>query len=129
MQAIVENREGIFVINLSGKMNFEAADNLKSTCLQKFVNQEVVFNLRELSFVGSSGITPFLELLSELSRLSGSKFKICSVCNEFMRLFEVGSVDGIEIYRDVQDACRAFVSTDVQAIAKLKPFGLKLTID
>lgn len=129
MEAQVENRDGIYVINLRGKMNFESADSLKNTCLEKFVNQEVIFNLRDLSFVGSSGITPFLELLSELSRKSGSKFKICSVGNEFLRLFEVGSVDGIEIYRDVQDAFRAFSTSDVQAIAKLKPFGLKLTID
>ncbi len=129
MEAKVENRDGVYVVSLIGQMNFEAADNLKTNCLQKFVNQDVIFNLQELNFVGSSGITPFLELLSELSRKSGPKFKICSVCSEFMRMFEVGTVDGIEIYRDVHDAHRAFNSADVQAIARLKPFGLKLTIE
>ncbi len=129
MEAKVENRDGIFVVSLVGKMNFESADHLKANCLKSFTNEPVIFNLQELSFVGSSGITPFLELLTELSRTSGSKFKICSVGVEFMRLFETGAADGIEIYRDVQDAHRAFTSTDVQAIARLKPFGLKLTID
>lgn len=129
MEAKVENKNGVFVVSLIGQMNFESADSLKNNCLQQFANHEVIFNLQDLNFVGSSGITPFLELLSELSRLLGSKFKICSVCSEFMRMFEIGSVDGIEIYRDVNDAHRAFNSTDVQAIAKLKPFGLKLTIE
>lgn len=129
MEAKVENTNGVYVVSLIGQMNFESADNLKNNCLQQFVNREVIFNLKDLNFVGSSGITPFLELLAELSRLSGSKFKLCAVCNEFMRMFEVGCVDGIEIYRDVHDARRAFDSTDVQALAKLKPFGLKLTIE
>jgi anti-anti-sigma factor len=129
MQAKVENRNGIYVVSLSGQMNFEAADSLKTNCLQNFENLDVIFNLRDLSFVGSSGITPFLELLSELSRRSGPKFKICSVCSEFMRLFEVGSDDGIEIYSNEQDAYKSFISPDVQTIAKLKPFGLRLAID
>lgn len=129
MEAKVENRDGVFVVSLFGRMDFESADNLKTRCLQSFVNQAVIFNLQNLNFVGSSGITPFLELLSELSKVSGSKFKICSVGSEFMRLFETGSVDGIEIYRDVQEAYRAFTSPDVQAMARLKPFGLKLTIE
>ena len=129
MEAKVENREGVFVVSLSGQMNFESADNLKTNCLKSFTNESVIFNLQELSFVGSSGITPFLELLAELSKVAGSKFKICSVGVEFMRLFETGTVDGIEIYRDVQDAHRAFTSPDIQAMARLIPFGLKLTIE
>lgn len=129
MDAKVENRDGVYVVSLSGQMDFESADSLKTQCLKNFLHCEVIFNLRELNFVGSSGITPFLELLSELSRTSGSKFKICSVSSEFMRLFEGGTTDGIEIYRDVQDAHRSFYFSDVQVIDRLKPFGLKLTIE
>jgi len=131
MDARVENKDGILVVSLSGQMDFESADSLKSNCLKTFGEQKVIFNLRDLSFVGSSGITPFLELLSALSKTHGPAFKICSVGIEFMRLFESTSVDGIEIYRDVVDAHRAFVSngTEAQAIGRLKPFGLKLTID
>jgi anti-anti-sigma factor len=129
MEAKVENRDGVYVVNLSGRMDFESADSLKSQCLKNFTNKEVIFNLRELNFVGSSGITPFLELLTELSKTSGNKFKICNVGIEFMRMFESGTTDGIEIYRDVHDAHRAYYSPDVQAIGRLRPFGLKLTIE
>lgn len=129
MEAKVENRDGVFVVSLIGKMDFESADSLKSRCLKSLANQSVIFNLQNLNFVGSSGITPFLELLTEMAKASGNKFKICSVGSEFLRLFEMGTADGIEIYRDVQDAHRAFSSADVQALARLKPFGLKLTIE
>ncbi|OFZ18562.1 MAG: hypothetical protein A2Z20_10580 [Bdellovibrionales bacterium RBG_16_40_8] len=129
MEARVENFNGIFVVNLIGQMDFESADSLKQRCLKNFADQAIIFNLQKLNFVGSSGITPFLELLTELSKVAGSRFKICSVGNEFLRLFEVGAVDGIEIYRDVNEAQRAFTSPDVQAMARLKPFGLKLTIE
>jgi len=129
MEALVENRDGVYVITLRGQMNFESADQLKTKCLENFIEKEVILNLRELNFVGSSGITPFLEMLSALSLANGKKFKICSVSNEFMRLFETGENEGIEIYRDLIEAHRAFYSPEVQAMARLKPFGLKLTID
>jgi anti-anti-sigma factor len=132
MEAFVENRDGVYVVTLRGRMNFESADALKSQCLKNFVSKEVIFNLGELNFVGSSGITPFLELLTTLSEVNGNKFKICSVGPEFMRMFETGDspeVGGIEIYRDIMEAHRAFYSPEVQAIARLKPFGLKLSID
>ncbi len=130
MDAKVENRDGIFVVSLSGQMDFESADSLKVQCLEKFIEKKIIFNLRELSFVGSSGITPFLELLSELSKSNGARFKICAVGSEFMRLFESSPVDGIEIYRDITDAEHAFTANgENQALARIKPFGLKLTID
>ncbi len=129
MDAKVEHRDGIFVVSLSGQMDFESADSLKSNCLRNFNEKSIIFNLRELSFVGSSGITPFLELLHELSRSLGSKFKLCSVGVEFMRLFESEATEGIEIYRDVNDAHRAFNSSEVQALTRLRPFGMKLTIE
>lgn len=128
MDAKVENRDGIFVVSLSGQMDFESADSLKAQCLRNLNEKSVIFNLRDLSFVGSSGITPFLELLFELSRSLGAKFKICSVGTEFMRLFESETSGGIEIYRDVNDAHRAFQSSEVQALTRIRPFGLKLDI-
>lgn len=136
MEAKVENQNGIFVVNLSGRLDFEKADQLKERCLKAFVSRDVIFNLRELNFVGSSGITPFLELLSELNKTNGRRFKICSVGVEFMRLFEsaTGPGEGIEIYRDVNDAHRAFQGDalggyESLAIARLKPFGLKISIE
>ena len=129
MNAKVENRDGIYVVSLIGQMDFESADTLKSQCLEKLVEKKIIFNLQDLSFVGSSGITPFLELLTALSKKNGPSFKICSVGAEFMRLFESTPVDGIEIYRDVTDAERAFSHSEAQALARIKPFGLKLTID
>lgn len=129
MDAKVENRDGVYVVSLIGQMDFESADSLKAQCLKNFTGREVIFNLGELSFVGSSGLSPFMELLAEMSTALGSKFKICNVGIEFMRLFEDGVSDGIEIYGSLNDAHRAFYSNDVQAMARLKPFGLKLTIE
>lgn len=129
MEAKVEYRSDIYVVNLSGQMDFESADSLRVQCLRNFNQKNVIFNMRSLNFVGSSGITPFLQLLSELQSQLGPRFKICSVSNEFMRLFDVGTVEGIEIYGSVDDAERSFRSGEVQALAKLKPFGLKLSIE
>ena len=135
MDAKVENRNGVFVVNLIGQMNFESADQLKTQCIKNFSTRDIIFNLKDLSFVGSSGITPFLELLDVMSKNLGPRFKICSVGTDFMRLFESSDSEGIEIYRDVTDAERAFQrravgdETQTQALTRLKPFGLKMSID
>lgn len=130
MEARVDNRGGVYVVSLAGQMDFEGADSLKSQCLRLFAEKNVVFNLRELMFVGSSGITPFLELLAELQRRNGQRFKICNVNSDFMRLFESSAVDGIEIYKDIGDAVQSYRGVaEVQALTRLRPFGLKLNIE
>jgi anti-anti-sigma factor len=130
MDAKVENSNGVYVINLSGQMNFETADQLKTQCLKNFSSHDIILNLKELNFVGSSGITPFLELIDELAKSLGNRFKICSVGVDFMRLFQSSDADGIEIYKDVNDARLAFVNgAEALAITRLKPFGLKVSIE
>jgi anti-anti-sigma factor len=133
MEAKVEDRDGIFVVNLSGHLDFESADSLKSQCIKIFTNRDVIFNLQGLNFVGSSGITPFLELLTELSKSNGDKFKICAVSTEFMRLFEAsGEGPGaIPIFRDVGQAEMAsrHGAAFTNAVLRVKPFGLSIQMD
>jgi anti-anti-sigma factor len=108
MQAKVEDRKGVFIVSLSGQLNFEKADALKNKCSELFTAKKVVFNMRNLSFVGSSGITPFLDLLRHLLRENGSALKVCAVGTEFMRLFEAGRLNGLEVYENELQACMAF---------------------
>jgi anti-anti-sigma factor len=131
MDAKVENIEGVFVVTLEGQLNFETADSLKRECLKKFNEQRIIFNLKNLSFVGSSGITPFMDLLSQLSRQRGRDLKLCSVSSEFMRLFQSGDFNGLEIYENAEQAKRAFKHQRevASAIQKVEPFGIDYDIE
>ena len=108
MEAKVVQFEDIYVVHLKGQLNFESADALKARCSSVFLRRKVIFDLSCLSFVGSSGITPFLELLGELLKINGNTLKVCAVGNEFIRVFEAGGLNGLEVYENEEQARMAF---------------------
>lgn len=147
MEAKVVNQDGVYIVTLSGQLDFESADNLRATCRKLFREKKVIFNLEKLNFVGSSGLTPFLELLSEMNKTLGRDIKLCSVSSEFVRLFEAGELYGLEIYENEKNARMAFNlahatsvgsvaavaqnSSEVtqHAIQKVQSFGLDYSIE
>jgi anti-anti-sigma factor len=149
MEAKVINQDGVFVVTLSGQLDFESADNLRLTCRKLFREKKVIFNLARLNFVGSSGLTPFLELLSEMNKSHGKDIKLCSVSSEFVRLFEAGDLFGLEIYESETRARQAFTgvlhnqqfisstpvtseavaTAEAEAIDKVQPFGLEYQME
>lgn len=131
MKAIVENIDGVYLVTLEGQLSFEGADSLRRECIKKLGAKRIIFNLRSLSFVGSSGITPFMDLLSQLSKARGRDLKVCSVSSEFMRLFQSGDFNGLEIYETADQARRAFQKQldVVSAINKVDSFGLDCGIE
>ncbi len=117
MHVELEERGEIVVINLSGRIDYESADRFKTTCLNLLIDRKIIFNLQSLNFVGSSGITPFLETMEGLSRDSKDTLKFCSVGSEFRKIFEAGSLKEIEICENTELAQIAF-SRPVEAFVE-----------
>lgn len=113
MKAIVEQEGDVFVVRLSGFLDYESLDPFRLSCLQYFSSKKVIFNLKNLSFVGSSGITPFVETMTELKGLNRDGFKFCEVGSEFRRVFAASPVSDIEIYDSEQSARLAFTRPDL----------------
>lgn len=109
MEAKVESRDGIYVVSLAGQLDFESADALRSRCRQIFTDKKVIFNLEALNFVGSSGLTPFLDLLKDMKKALGHNVKICAAQKDFVRLFETGDLSQIEVYESEEKAHNAFI--------------------
>lgn len=108
MQAKVNQINGIFTVQLAGQLDFESADALKMNCEKHFSQKKVIFDMGGLSFVGSSGITPFLQTLGFLLQRNGNLLKVCSVSAEFMKVFEAARLIGLEVYEDEYQARLAF---------------------
>jgi anti-anti-sigma factor len=136
VEANVIEQNGVFVVTLKGQLDFESADALKFQCQRHFKSQNVIFDLGKLSFVGSSGITPFLEMLMDLLRTNGNRLKVCSAGSEFMRIFEAGGLIGLEVYENQQQACMAFQYAAINqapiqtaVLQKVGEFGLDLDVE
>lgn len=121
MDTKVEHRDGVYVVSLAGQLDFESADALRAQCRRAFPAKKVIFNLQELNFVGSSGLTPFLELLGEMKKNLGKDVKLCAVNRDFLRLFEGGDLAQIEVYENEDKAHNAFIFS--QFIASLGEKG------
>jgi anti-anti-sigma regulatory factor len=78
--------------------------------MERLIHDKVVFNMRELSFVGSSGITTFVETLRSFAQSNKNKPKFCGLGSEFKRVFAAGELAELEVYESANLAVNSFVT-------------------
>lgn len=121
MQARVSREGEVVVVHLLGRIDSESADAFRKTCLERFATSQVVFNFADLSFVGSSGIIPFLETMQVFKQANLRGVRFCNVGTEFKRLFAATPLHDVLIYENFELASRAFVDATVPAIPHEQP--------
>ena len=115
MQARVAREGEIYVIRLSGRLDVETAEPFRDACLNHLRGRKVVFDFRGLSFVGSSGILPFLETMQEFAAANANGFKFSGVGSEFKKVFAATPLHVIEIYENENQAIDAFMRPPMPA--------------
>lgn len=108
MEAKFAVRDEVVVVELNGRLDFETCEPFRRTCLEKLVSERVVFDLRNLNFVGSLGLTDFVTTLDDLSRQSQPGVKFCGVSSEFRRLFEANGLQSHNIFENQEKAIQSF---------------------
>ena len=108
MKAYVrKNENNIYIVDLKGEVDFASAEPFRETCINNLSKKNIVFNLRSLNFVGSDGLSSFMDTLNELKKHSSLKF--CCVGSEFMRFFNTyNETRDLVIYEDEQSAKNSF---------------------
>lgn len=102
----------ILIFDLEGFLDYESTAKLKDTCRQLMNENEtdlVIFNIENLRFVGSSGVSQFVKALAHFNGKK-SKAKICAASSEFEKLFRAlqSSRKPFDIYTDESEAMAAF---------------------
>lgn len=104
------------VICMDGKLDYEIQGNLKQD-LTKLASglksdvapKKIIFNLENLEFVGSSGISSFVQSLQEINNSSSIKPRYCNVRSEFQRVMKAFDEEGLfEFYDNEERARRSF---------------------
>lgn len=119
MQAQVKQEGDVFYIHLSGKVDFDSSEPFRNTILRHVKGSRVIFNLQGLNFVGSNGITPFVETMKTLCAESGSLVRFCNVSSEFQRIFEANE---IFIGANFEDEKMAYESLQFSSAASMPSF-------
>lgn len=98
----------IVVVSLSGRIEVEKNQSFKNACLQNFSNKKVVFCMKNLSFVGSSGIKNFFGVLDELNSDKKISVKVAGLNPDFQRLFSFSECKALEMHETVEGAIQSF---------------------
>lgn len=102
----------VVLVTLKGRLDYEFTAPFRRTCLEKLVNEKVVFDLRELNFVGSLGLQEFVQTLDEMSRQSPG-IRLCGVSIEFKRLFESNGLGAISFFEESAQAINSLTMSEV----------------
>lgn len=98
MEARVTYDGDVTIVSLQGYMDYETSEPFRKTCFQSLLNQKVIFDLEALHFIGSSGLTSFLEILKEFKTKNPLPVKFCGLSREFQRFFWAYEMSDVEIY-------------------------------
>ncbi|MEK2645602.1 STAS domain-containing protein [Bdellovibrio sp. BCCA] len=98
----------ITVVSLSGRIEIEKTQSFKKACLQNFSQRKVVFCMKNLNFVGSSGIQNFFGVLNELNSSNKLNAKIAGLNPDFQRLFSFSECANLEVHESIENALQSF---------------------
>ncbi len=103
----------VLVVELKGRLDFETTAPFRRTCIEKLTSERVVFDLKNLNFVGSLGLTDFVSILDDLAKESRQGVRFCGVSSEFKRLFEASGLAGHSIFENQEKAIQSFSALSI----------------
>lgn len=104
------------VVSVDGTLDFEMQEPLKKD-LGKLIQRaqtdsvpkKIIFNFENLEFVGSSGISNFVQTLKDFNQRAPMKPRYCNVKSEFKRIIKAfDESDAFEIYDNEERARKSF---------------------
>ncbi len=114
MKAELSLQDDVMIVNLSGRINMEYTEVFREACLKQIGTRsnKIIFNLKELSFVGSNGIMPFVGALTTLAQGQNKQIRFCGVGSEFKKIFAASPLATIQILDDTDKAILSLRALD-----------------
>ena len=112
MEALIkQNTDNMIVLDLKGTIDYASAELLNKNCSNDYVKKKnIIFNMKDLHFVGSDGLALFLEALKQLKK--NSQISLCCVSSEFSRLLSnTEETKELSIFEDEQEATKYLNNT------------------
>ena len=105
MRTQITENNNILIFRFQGVADIEDFVSLEETCKKYCNKRKIIFNLAELNFVGTSGLSNLMQVMSRLTRTS--KLKVCNVGKEFKRIFS-SELEQLTFYENEDSAQHAF---------------------
>lgn len=115
MKTLVSKKGDTLIVRMNGKLNYETCHPLRENLGRIVKNYtdavplKIIFNLEDLDFVGSSGISSFLNTLREFNLTHDIKPRYCHVKNEFRKILDSMAFDEkFDLYDSEDRAQKSF---------------------
>ncbi len=112
MEAKMKNQGEVTIITLQGSLDIERTQPFREACIKHLLNKKVVFNMENVSFVGSTGLQAFLETIRLMSEESQHGLKVVGVRAEFKRIFMNMEFNKLQFHDSENTALEAFKKID-----------------
>lgn len=103
MNATIDWDKDIMVVQLSGTLDFDKAYEFREKGLKHFIKDKVILSLKDLDFVGSTGMSSFVQTLAEISLQNPNGLQVCNVSLEYMRMLEPHFNEKFQVFENVED--------------------------
>lgn len=117
MKTQIKKNGDTVIVSMDGKLDFETHLPLRED-LNKIIRKspesdsvpkKIIFNLENLEFVGSSGISAFVQALREFNSTAPTRPRYCNVRNEFKKIIKAfDESDLFEFYDNEERARQSF---------------------
>ena len=113
MKTDIKRSGDSIVVTMEGKLNYEMQDPFKEDLADLItdaktdsVPKKIIFNFEKLEFVGSSGISSFVQTLKDFSARAPMRPRYCHVKSEFKRIIKAFDEADIFEFFDNEDRAR-----------------------
>ena len=110
MQIRMDEKDGISVFRMNGDIDINTSPEVKRSFDDaiKQKKEKVVINLKDVSYVDSSGLATLVEILKNL-RAYGGKMKLTNLSSKVKGLFEITKLDKLfDIVGEEDEAVASF---------------------
>ena len=110
MEIDIREKDSVKIVDLTGEVDLYNSPSLRTkfSSLLKKKEKSILINLRQVSYIDSSGLATFVELLQKMSAYGG-KLKLSGLGRSIRNVFEVSRLDGVFSILDSEaDALKSF---------------------
>ncbi len=113
MKTSIKKAGDTTIVDMTGKIDFETQESFRADLARLVdpsktdsVPKKIIFNLEKLEFVGSSGISTFIQTLKEFSSQTQAKPRYCNVRSEFKRVIKAFDEDEMFEFHDNEEKAK-----------------------
>jgi anti-anti-sigma factor len=99
----------VTVVALKGRLQIEKTQAFKQACTESLRGKKVVFCMKDLHFVGSTGIQTYFQIIREFSLNNSFKAKVADLKPDFQRLWFYAGAQEVEVHENIAGALSSFL--------------------